>query len=200
MDAPAAAESPSPGVTPSPAPPLSRAYYARPAEVVARALLGTVLVRGLPDGSVRRARIVETEAYVGAHDLACHAARGRTARTEVMFGPGGHAYVYFVYGMHHMLNIVTGPAGEAAAVLLRAAEPLDGWSVAMNGPGRLARALGVTRADNGLGLYGPALHIAAGRAPARVVTTTRVGVDYAGAWRDAPLRFYDADSRHVSRR
>lgn len=180
--------------------PLPRAFYTRPAEVVARELLGAILVRALPDGSARRARIVETEAYVGTHDLACHASRGRTARTEVMFGPGGHAYVYFVYGMHHMLNVVTGPAGEAAAVLIRAAEPLEGLALAMNGPGRLARALAVTRADDGLDLSGPALYITVGRPPARVVTTTRVGVDYADVWRDAPLRFYDADSRHVSRR
>jgi DNA-3-methyladenine glycosylase len=180
--------------------PLPRGFYLRPADVVARELLGAVVVRMAPDGARRRGRIVETEAYVGAHDLACHASRGRTARTEVMFGPGGHAYVFLVYGMHHCLNVVTGPPGEAAAVLLRGAEPLDGLALAMNGPGRLARAIGVTRADNGADLCGPVLFIAAGSPPERIVTTTRVGVDYAESWRDAPLRFYDAESRHVSRR
>ena len=94
-------------------------FYRRPAEEVARDLVGTILVRG-----DRRARIVETEAYVGEHDLACHASRGRTNRTQIMFGPAGHAYVYFIYGMHWCLNVVCGAADEGGAVLLRAGEPV----------------------------------------------------------------------------
>src|SRR3954454_2197471 len=107
---------------------LPRSFYARPAEELAPDLLGKILVRRYR-GKLLRARIVETEAYVGEHDLACHASKGRTNRTEVMFGPPGHAYVYLIYGMYDMLNIVTGKPGVAQAVLIRAAEPLDDWDV-----------------------------------------------------------------------
>ena len=94
---------------------LPRTFYRRDAEIVARELVGKILIHRV-DRRVLRARIVETEAYVGAHDLACHAAKGRTARTEVMFGDGGYAYVYLIYGMYDMLNIVTGHEGDAQAV------------------------------------------------------------------------------------
>src|SRR4051812_19718280 len=134
---------------PPPSPPrkLTTRFYARDAITVARALIGATLVRRLPNGQLRRARIVETEAYVGPHDLASHAAKGRTARTDPMFGPPGRAYVYLIYGVHEMFNIVTGPDGDAEAVLVRAAEPLDGWDANLSGPGNLARALGVNRAE-----------------------------------------------------
>src|SRR5438045_9571784 len=99
---------------------LRRSFYRRDAATVARDLIGTILVRGR-----RRARIVETEAYVGEHDLACHASKGRTNRTEVMYGDAGHAYVYFIYGMYDMLNIVTCKATVPQAVLIRSADPLD---------------------------------------------------------------------------
>src|SRR4051794_2071563 len=102
---------------------LSRDFYARDAETVARELLGKLLVRRV-EGVERIGRVVESEAYLGVHDLASHSSRGRTARTETMFGPPGHAYVYIIYGMHHCLNAVTGPEGEAAAVLIRALEPV----------------------------------------------------------------------------
>ena len=174
---------------------LPRSFYAQDAETVARALLGATLVFG-----EHRARVVETEAYVGVHDLACHAAKGRTKRTEVMFGPPGHAYVYLIYGMYELLNVVTGGEGDAQAVLIRAAEPLTGVRAKTDGPGKLTRALGVTRAYNRHDLLSPPLTLEEGTPPATVVTTTRVGVDYAGVWRDAPLRFYDAGSRWVSRR
>ena len=178
---------------------LPRSFYAQDAETVARALLGATLVFG-----ERRARVVETEAYVGVHDLACHAAKGRTGRTEVMFGPPGHAYVYLIYGMYDLLNVVTGGEGDAEAVLIRAAEPLTdrvtGVTAKTDGPGKLTRALGITRAHNRHDLLSPPLTFAEGAPPETVVTTTRVGVDYAGIWKDAPLRFYDADSRFVSRR
>ncbi len=97
---------------------LSVEFFRRPAAVVARALIGCRIVRQLADGRTVAARVIETEAYVGAHDLACHASKGRTGRTEVMFNAGGVAYVYFVYGMYEMLNVVTGKAGDAQAVLI----------------------------------------------------------------------------------
>lgn len=180
---------------------LSRSFYAREAEVVAHDLVGTILVRRERDGTERRARIVETEAYVGPHDLACHAAKGRTARTEVMFGEAGHAYVYFIYGMYDMLNIVTGAVGDAQAVLVRAAEPMDGWEADLSGPGKLTRAFGITRGrDNRLDLTGDRMFLerATGKLP-RVIRSKRIGVDYARDWAHAMLRFVDADSAAVSK-
>src|SRR6267154_2693355 len=105
---------------------LQQEFYAKPAEDLAVALLGKILVRPVR-GILRRARIVETEAYCGVKDLASHSSKGRTARTEVMFGPAGRAYVYFIYGIHEMFNIVGGTVGDAQAVLMRGAEGLDGW-------------------------------------------------------------------------
>ncbi|MDQ3459705.1 MAG: DNA-3-methyladenine glycosylase [Deinococcota bacterium] len=179
---------------------LPRAFFARAAEEVAPALLGAVLVCA-GEGGLRRGRVVETEAYVGAHDLACHAAKGRTRRTEVMFGPAGHLYVYLIYGMYDLLNVVTGPTGDTQAVLVRALEPVTGIAGRTDGPGRLSRALGVTRGHNGLDLCAPAspLWLEAGPRPERLGVGPRVGIDYAGAWREAPLRFYDAASAFVSR-
>jgi len=185
-------------------PPLARRFFARDAATVARALLGCeIAVAGGGDGArlVRRARIVETEAYMGPHDLACHAAKGRTERTEVMFGPAGHAYVYLVYGMHELFNVVTGPPSFPAAVLVRAVEPLAGVAGRTDGPGRLTKALGISRADNGADLCGARgrLVLLPGPPPARPAAGPRVGVPYAGAWSSAPLRFLDPDSVHVSR-
>ena len=178
---------------------LDRPFYNRPAVEVAPDLIGKTLVHVVGRKTLR-ARITETEAYVGEHDLACHAAKGRTPRTEVMFGPPGHAYVYFIYGIHEMFNIVTAPEGDAQAVLIRAAEPLDGWDANLTGPGNLARHMKITRADYARDLTGDRLHLLDdGRRPA-VLATTRVGVDYSGEWRDAPLRFYDAASLAVSKR
>jgi DNA-3-methyladenine glycosylase len=167
---------------------LPRRFYARDAATVARDLLGKVLVRDV-DGVRRRAAITETEAYVGSHDLASHSRHGVTARNRAMFGPAGHAYVYFVYGVHHCLNAVTGKEGDGEAVLLRAAQPLDGWDARMSGPGLLARAFGVTRADDGADLTRGPLRILDGPAPPRVVESARIGVGYAGDWAHRPLRF-----------
>jgi DNA-3-methyladenine glycosylase len=162
---------------------------------VARALIGKILVRRI-DGKTLQARIVETEAYLGPHDLASHASKGRTLRTEVLFGPAGRAYVYLIYGMHEMLNVVAGTAGEAQAVLIRAARPLDGWQADLSGPGRLTRAFRITRSEYGVDLTGDRLHFLDDPAyQARVVSAKRVGIDYAGEWKDAPLRFLDADNR-----
>jgi len=174
---------------------LSRSFYARNAESVANDLIGSVLVRGK-----RRARIVETEAYVGQHDLACHAAKGRTNRTEIMFGAAGHAYVYFIYGMYDMLNIVTGRVGVAQAVLIRAAEPLDDWDADLSGPGKLCRAFGITvKKDNGVDLTGETMYLLRDpKHPPDVVRTKRIGVDYSGDWKHELFRFIDARSHHLS--
>lgn len=179
--------------------PLDRAFYDRDAAALAEALIGKVLVRRLRRREYR-ARIVETEAYVGPEDLACHSSKGRTKRTEVMFGPPGHAYVYLIYGMYDMFNIVAGPAGGGQAVLIRAAEPIKPLDVDLSGPGRLARGLKITRADNATDLTCGSLVVLDGAAgSARIGRARRVGVDYAKHWADALLRFYDLDSPAVSK-
>jgi DNA-3-methyladenine glycosylase len=154
------------------------------------------------DGAtLRRGRIVETEAYQGPQDLAAHSARGRTPRTEVMFGPPGHAYVYFIYGFWNCLNVVTARAGVPHAVLLRALEPVSGMSARSFGPGLLCRALNIDRRLNGADLRGDTLWLEraprAATAP-RIRRATRIGVDYAGDWAQRPWRFFDADSPYVS--
>ena len=178
--------------------PLGAGFFRRPAIDVARDLLGTILVRRYLNRELR-CRIVETEAYVGPHDLACHASRGRTKRTEVMFGPGGHAYVYLIYGIHDMFNIVSGDAGDPQAVLVRAAEPV-GWKADLSGPGKLTRALRITRSLNGMDLTGEALFLLddPDYEPS-IVQSRRIGVDYAKEWKDAMLRFLDARSAAVSK-
>ena len=140
-------------------------------------------------------RIIEVEAYLGPSDLASHSSKGRTARTEVMFGPPGHAYVYFIYGMHFMFNIVAGVEGEAHAILVRGAEPLDGRDVDLSGPGRIARAFAIARADNGLDLTSGdiALYGDSAYRP-KIVRTKRIGVEYAGHWKNRLLRFIDISS------
>jgi DNA-3-methyladenine glycosylase len=144
-------------------------------------------------------RIVETEAYQGPEDLAAHSSRGRTARTAVMFGPPGHAYVYLIYGMYDMLNIVASVKGDAQAVLIRAAEPLNGWGAKLSGPGKLAKEMHITRADNGKDLTGSELFLVddPDYVP-QIGRTARIGVDYAGDWRHKLLRFIDARSPAVS--
>jgi len=179
---------------------LSRAFYERPAIELAPALIGKILVHHV-DAQEFRARIVETEAYIGEHDLACHASKGRTKRTEVMFGPAGHAYVYFIYGMYDMLNVVASHVGDAQAVLIRAAEPIDGWQADLSGPGKLARAMRIiTRRDNGVDLTGEQLFfIDDGSLPPNVARSKRIGVDYSGRWKHRLLRFFDSGSQHVSK-
>src|SRR5579863_3154453 len=122
---------------------LGRSFYRQSGTDLAQALIGKILVHRT-ERRTYRARIIETEAYLGPQDLASHASKGRTRRTEVMFGPAGHAYVYLIYGMYEMLNVVTGVKGEAHAVLLRGAVPVDDWKVDLSGPGRLTRALRIT--------------------------------------------------------
>lgn len=164
---------------------------------VARALLGHHLACRAGEAWLS-GRIVETEAYLGPHDLACHSSKGRTPRTEVMFGPWGHAYVFLVYGMHHCVNVVT---GAGAAVLIRALEVSTARGGA--GPGKLTRALGITREHDGLPLDRAPLMLWEGEplAASRVGASARIGVDYAGPkWSRRKLRFFDKRSASVSQR
>ncbi len=149
---------------------------------------------------VRAGRIVETEAYLGPHDLAAHSSRGRTARTEVMFGPPGHAYVYFIYGVWHCLNVVTGAPGVPHAVLLRALEPLHGIAGGTWGPGLLCRAMHIDRRLNGVDLRGDVLWLERPKRsrPPPIGRGRRIGVDYAGAWAGRRWRFFDRASAYVS--
>jgi DNA-3-methyladenine glycosylase len=177
-----------------------RSFFERGTLTVARALIGMHLVHD--DGhAVRAGRIVETEAYLGPRDLAAHSARGRTARTEVMFGPAGHTYVYFIYGFWNCLNVVTGRPGVPHAVLLRALEPLGSLTESTWGPGLLCRALHIDRQLNGADLRGETLWLEYPPTRARTVRIARaprIGVDYAGEWAQRPWRFFDRDSPFVS--
>jgi DNA-3-methyladenine glycosylase len=180
---------------------LPRPFYAREDTLlVARELIGMHLVHD--DGVTRRVgRIVETEAYMGPQDLAAHSARGRTQRTEVMFGPPGHAYVYLIYGFWHCLNIVTSRKGVPHAVLLRALEPIQGITDKTWGPGLLCRAMSVDRTLNGADLCAERLWLERPRgvtAPIRIGRAPRIGVDYAGSWAKRPWRFFDRASPYVS--
>jgi DNA-3-methyladenine glycosylase len=173
-------------------------FYRRDPATVARALLGCALVRG-----DRAGVIVETEAYLGPEDLASHARFGPTARTSVMFGPGGVSYVYLCYGVHEMMNIVTGKDGEPGAVLLRGLAPLVGLAADAavgRGPGKLTRALGIHRSsDDRVALDGDRFFVAAWERPAAIAVGPRIGVDYAGACAERPLRFWIDGHPSVSR-
>lgn len=172
---------------------LPRSFFARDARRVARDLLGAVLVRRFPSGQLRLGRIVETEAYGGRGDRASHAFRGRTRRNAVMFGPPGHAYVYFTYGMHWLLNVVTGKKGEPAAVLIREIELVESddsqRTTRLDGPARLTKAFRITGSLNGEDLITSRRLWILPRdtaRPRRIVRTPRIGVDYAGhaaTWR-----------------
>lgn len=186
--------------------PLPRSFYDRPTLEVARELLGCLVHRRIGD-RLLVGRVVETEAYVGPEDLACHASKGVTPRTEVMFGPPGHAYVYLIYGLHHCLNAVTEGPGSGTAVLIRALEPLAGLDPddpakkeRTNGPARLTRALEVDRGLNRWDLTeGSQLWFEAPDRPRGAVTTgPRIGVDYAGEWASRPWRFWLDESPWVS--
>jgi DNA-3-methyladenine glycosylase len=177
---------------------LEQSFYAQPALTLAQALIGKVIARRVRR-KVFHARIVETEAYVGSHDLACHASKGRTNRTEVMFGPAGRAYVYLIYGVYDMFNIVAGEVDDPQAVLIRAAEPLNGWSADLSGPGKLTRALKISRADNGVALTSDRLHLLDDPADRpQIVATPRIGIDYAREWKHELLRFLDPTSKALS--
>jgi DNA-3-methyladenine glycosylase len=179
---------------------LPRAFYDRKTITVARDLLGKWLVR-VSDGVERIGKIVETEAYLGPHDLAAHSARGLTPRTKIMFGPPGFAYVYFIYGMYFCMNVVTEREGHASAVLLRAIEPVKNVQERGCGPGLLCRAMNIDRRLNGHDLLSDDFYIAT---PADVeifktVKGPRIGVDYAKHWARRHLRFYIKGNLCVSR-
>ena len=189
--------------------PLPTAFYDRPTELVARELLGTVLECSTPEG-VTRGRIVETEAYLGPDDPACHAAAGLTARTQHLFGPPGRAYVYLIYGMYWCFNAVTRERGHGAAVLVRGVHPIDGVELMhrrrpnvrrerdlTNGPGKLCLAMGIVGAMSGASLRnGPVVIRAGEQVPdAEVEVTPRIGITQAAEW---PLRYLVRDDPFVS--
>ncbi|MCC6423709.1 MAG: DNA-3-methyladenine glycosylase [Phycisphaerales bacterium] len=177
---------------------LRRADYAQPADVLARELVGKLLVHRTAKQKYR-ARIVETEAYLGPVDLASHASKGLTGRTKILFGSPGFAYVYLIYGMYDLFNIVAGHKESGQAVLIRAAEPLDGWKADLRGPGKLTRAMHITRQHNGIDLTGQTIFLLDDHTPPPALSVTpRIGIDYAKHWKDAPLRFFAADHPAVS--
>ena len=180
---------------------IPREFYNRPTLIVARELIGARLVRIL-NGQRLVGLITETEAYIGEKDLGCHAKAGRTARTAVMYGPPGYAYVYFTYGHHWMLNVVTEKEGFPAAVLLRAIQPIEKAEIMSKrrsgrdtfGPGKLTQAMGITKSENGIDLTndGSRLWIEAARAvPNQLVTKgPRVGLNTVSEpWKSKPWRF-----------
>ncbi|MGQ0810549.1 MAG: DNA-3-methyladenine glycosylase [Nitrospiraceae bacterium] len=173
---------------------LARAFYDRATLHVARSLLGKYLIRQT-DAEQIAAKIIEVEAYVGPKDRACHASRGRTQRTDVLFGPAGVAYVYLIYGMYHCFNVVTERMGYPAAVLVRAIEV---GSQLVDGPGRVCRLLNIDRELNRLDLtLGHRLWLedhGERVAASRIGTFPRIGVDYAGEWAAKPWRFRVMDT------
>jgi DNA-3-methyladenine glycosylase len=186
--------------------PLKRDFYDRPAIEVARDCLGKILVHGSTAG-----RIVEVEAYLGVNDRAAHSWSGLTNRTRVIFGPPGHAYVYFIYGMYECLNFVCEPEGMAGCVLIRALEPLSGLATMRrrrpaarkvedlaSGPGKLTLAMGITRKLNGADLVTGPLQVRRARdeSPIEIHTTPRIGITHCADW---PLRFVIANNRFVSK-
>jgi len=187
-------------------------FYRQPTLGVAEGLLGKVLVRRL-NGKNLAGKIVETEAYIGPEDLACHASKGKTPRTAIMFENGGCAYVYMIYGFYFCLNAVTEEEGYPAAVLIRAVEPLDQVSSMRrlrknpgndrdiaSGPGKLCMAMAIDKRLNGADLSGNMLWIEDRKLNVDgVEVSPRVGVDYAGDYRDKPWRFYIRGNPHVSR-
>ena len=179
---------------------LPRPFYDRDPRLVARELLGKWLVHHSA-GLERIGKIVEVEAYLGPHDLAAHSSKGLTARTRTMFGPPGHAYVYFIYGMYFCMNVVTEREGQASAVLLRALEPVQNLAGKTSGPGLLCRAMGIDRRLNGHDLLSDDLFVAAPDVAEKIsiVKRPRIGVEYAKHWARRHLRFYIKGNPFVSR-
>ncbi len=180
---------------------LPRDFYNRDAKTVAHELLGKCLVHH-SHGVQRIGQIVEVEAYLGPHDLAAHSSKGLTARTKVMFGPPGHAYVYLIYGIHHCMNVVTEPEGVASAVLLRALQPVKNLSGRTQGPGLLCHAMHIDLRLNGHDLLSDNFYIAQPETTDKfsIVKRPRIGVDYAKRWAKRLLRFYIKDNPFVSRK
>lgn len=190
---------------------LPHSFYNRPTQEVARDLLGKILCRKV-GGKIYKGKIVEVEAYLGQKDLACHTSKGRTKRNEVMFGHPGHAYVYLIYGMYNCLNAVTEKEGNPCAVLIRALEPVNfntesrntkSCAPTMNGPAKLCREFKIDRKLNGWDLtLGKELWIEDGEtiSARKIKKAKRIGVDYAGIWKDKLLRFYIKDSDFISKK
>lgn len=188
---------------------LTRDFYCRPTLTVAKALIGKRFVVQRADGR-KSGKIVEVEAYIGEDDPACHARFGQTGRNGVMYGDGGYLYVYFIYGMYNMLNIVTEEKGTPAAVLIRAVEPLEGIQEMQanrgrsdirhlcSGPGKLCQAFDLRVADTGASVTGREFFVIDdGEPPAKVVASPRIGIRQG---RDLLWRFYDGESKFVSRK
>ncbi len=195
--------------------PLRRAFYERNTFTVARELLGKILVHETKKG-VTSGRIVETEAYIGPQDMASHAYKSlRTKRTEAQYGPKGHAYIYFIYGMYYCLNVTSGEIpSKPEAILIRAVEPIEGIEVMLknrkltidrirnltSGPGKLCNALEITTTLNGHDLVKPPLYIRDCEPVSqdRIQEARRIGVEYAGKWKNMPWRYFIRDSDFVS--
>ncbi|NMW84760.1 DNA-3-methyladenine glycosylase [Peptoniphilus sp. AGMB00490] len=193
-------------------------FFRRDTVEVAKNLLGKKIIRNI-SGNFFYAKIVETEAYLGLNDKACHSYGGKiTERNKILYKDGGHIYVYLIYGMYNLLNIVTKSEGEPEAVLIRAVEPLgnfDGFAInrfgksykelsnyqrknISNGPGKLSLALNIDRSLNGKILSPDYLYIEDGEKVKNIITSKRIGIDYAEEDADLPLRFYIGNSQHIS--
>ena len=188
---------------------IEASFFSQSVLEVAPALIGKVLCRQLLDGSILRSLVVETEAYNGEADSACHASKGKTERTKVMYHSGGTIYIYLIYGMYHMLNIVTGAKEQPEAVLIRAIQPLSlpdnlkKSEIVSNGPGKLCRYLNIERSLNGLGLQKENrlwLEYFETQKEIEVISSTRIGIGYANeADQQKPWRFLMKDNRFVSK-
>lgn len=193
---------------------LGRRFFEQNTLDVAQQLLGQYLVREI-NGKKLIGKITETEAYCGPHDLACHASKGRTPRTEVMFGKAGFSYVYMIYGMYNCLNIVTEKVDSPAAVLIRSLEPVEGIELMKKsrgqntinnlttGPGKLCQALSITKEHNNLDATKTSmLYIRKGThiKPSQIVKKKRIGIDYAGAYKDKLWRFYIKNNNFISQK
>ncbi|MBQ8919238.1 MAG: DNA-3-methyladenine glycosylase [Acidaminococcaceae bacterium] len=194
---------------------MKHSFFRQDTVALAQKLLGCLLVHRTPEG-IAGGMIVETEAYVGAVDKACHAYQNRSERTEIMYHDGGYAYVYLIYGMHHCFNVVTGPAGEGNAVLIRALEPVFGIDLMCrrrntlnlqnlcSGPGKVCQALGITKKDYGLDLCNKnsPLFLLPFRcfSEEQLAASPRINVDYAEEAAQWPWRFYVKENRYVSKK
>lgn len=193
---------------------LNRDFYIKDGITLAKDLLGKILVKEI-DGVLYKGRIVETEAYMGAIDKACHAYNNRrTKRTEAMYREGGYSYIYLIYGMYHCFNVAASIKDNPEAVLIRALEPLDNKDIMLkirkvksekyiaNGPGKLTKALGITSDDNNIDLtLGKNIWIEDdGYIPNKITETTRVGIDYAEEFKEKPWRFYISENNNISKK
>ena len=184
----------------NPLQPLEQNFYANDPVDVARGLIGATLTHNHSEYGTMKAMIVETEAYRGEEDQACHARAGRTPRTEALYGPPGRSYVYLIYGMYDLFNVVAWPEGKPAGVLVRAVEPLLGITGKTHGPGRLTRAMHITRQHHNIPMWQDELTICKGESFAddKIESGPRIGVDYAGEWAKKPWRFWLRDNPYVS--